>query len=241
MQPTKQKRSELGLTLMESLMGIMVIGVIITAISPPLVIAFATRIQNYRTQNAMKIAQGEIDRVRLLVEAGNYSNGWTLKLPPSVGQTGAGQFDLDSVVRAPDPNLNQGTCPQVNVQGGVSTSSWCTVDINGDGANNWDLAVQTFRSSTPANAYDKAGKQPIAFIMGVRVYTRSAIEANPSELKALPKRDTAIGFAGGRKALQLPLVTRYEIITRSDLDISRSTYCELSQNLPGGNAGINCD
>lgn len=239
MQPTKQKRSELGLTLMESLVGIMVIGVIITAISPPLVIAFATRIQNYRTQNAMKIAQGEIDRVRLLVESGNYSNGWTLKLPPSVGQTGAGQFNLDDIVRAPDPALNQGTCPQVNVQGGASTTSWCTVDINGDGTDKWDLAVQTFRSSTPPNAYDKAGDQPIAFIMGVRVYTRAAIEG--SELKTFPKRDTAIGFSGGRKALQLPLITRYEIITRSDLDISRSTYCELSQNLPGGNAGINCD
>lgn len=242
MRSVKQKRSELGLTLMESLVGIMVIGVIITAISPALVIAFATRIQNYRTQNAQRIAQGEIDRVRLVVESGEYSNSdWLLKLPPSVGQTGAGQFNLDDIVNSPDPSLNQGTCPQVNVQGSVSTRSWCTVDINGDGPDKWDVAVQTFRSSTPTNAFTAAGDRPIAFIMGVRVYTRAALEANPSELKTFPRRETAVGFSGGRKALRLPLVTRYEIIARSDLNISSKTYCELSQNLPGENASINCD
>lgn len=243
MQLAKRKRAEQGLTMLETLVGIMVIAAIVTALTPALVVAFATRIHNYRVQNAMKIAQGEIERVKLVVERGVYDATWTQQLPPSVGQTGAGNFDLDNSVQAPASGQYKGACKDWQVQGTDLTTSWCSVDINGDATNanweqNWDLAVQMFRSSTPGTAYTTAGNQPIAFIMGVRVYTRAALKN--SELTQFPRRDTAIAQTSNRQSLKLPLVIRYEVIARNDLDISRATYCELTQNLPGG-SGQTCN
>lgn len=227
----KRGATEKGLTLIECLVGIMVITVIISAITPPLLIAFATRVQNYRASQAMKIAQAEIDRVRLLVEKGEYPDGWTRQLPP---QMGINQFDYLGV-GAPTTTTPTGSCPLTNVQGDANPrTTWCSVDINGDGQ--WDLGVQTFRtppfttSGNPqTNNYPNG--LPIAFLMTVRVYTRSALESG--NLIQFPRDKTAsLGMTGGLgSSLNLPLVTRSEIIVRSDLKISRELYCELNNKL----------
>lgn len=234
MKRTKLKRTEQGLTLLESLVGIMVIAIIITAITPAMLVAFATRAQNYRTEQAMKIAQGEIERVRLQIERGDYT---TATLPPSLAQAGAGIFDLDANVKAPASNQSPPNCPLSDVTAGSDQlNRTCKVEL---GNGQW-LAVQTFRSSTPGQVYDLAEKKPVAFIMGVRVYTKAAITATPSKLQEFPKRNTASGLTSG-ESLSLPLVTRYVPIVRSDLDggISRRAYCELGNAL--SNQVSNCD
>ena len=64
MQRPKGKQTEQGLTMVEVLVGLAVMIIIISVITPPLVMSTAIRVRNYRTQQAMKLAQGEIDRVR---------------------------------------------------------------------------------------------------------------------------------------------------------------------------------
>lgn len=239
MQPPKRKSTEQGLTLLECLVAIMVAAAIVTAISPALLIAFASRVQSYKADQAMKLAQGEIDRVRSVIEKGDYSGDWTEQLPPRItAEAGAFNADLNQV-GAPRPAENMGACPQLNVQGNATPTRWCTVDINGDG--NWDLGVQTFRSNTPSNTYAAAGNRPIAFLMGVRVYTRTALTSPSSKLVDPPGRKNAsLGLTAG-ESLSLPIVTRYEPIVRSDLAISRFAYCELNWRLAGGSGQNPCD
>ncbi len=237
MRSAKRKGTEEGLTLMESLVGIMVIAIVITAITPPLLIAFATRVQNYKASQAMKIAQGEIDRVRLLIEKGDYATGWTEKLPPSMGTN---NFDYLSV-GAPTTTAPNGTCPLTNVLGSATErTTWCSADINGDGE--WDLGVQTFR--TPAfttagnpSTSDYPNGKPIAFVMTVRVYTRSALTSG--RLNNFPRDKTAsLGMTAG-ESIALPLVTRSETIVRSDLNISRELYCQLNNNVNNSSSTCN--
>lgn len=235
MKPIKPYKGEEGLTLIESLVGIMVVTVIITLITPPLIIAYASRLQNYRADQAMKLAQGEIERVRIQIERGDYD---ATKLPPSLAQTGAFNGDLDGIpavdtnVKPPDDskeNLIKYSCPQLNVMGSDPNAvrRFCVVDINGDGI--WDLAVQSFRSSTPPVTYEQANNKPVAFLMGVRVYSRGSIDANV--LTPYPGRKTvSLGLKNGQ-SVSLPLVTRYVPIVKSDLNISRYAYCELNNSL----------
>lgn len=239
MRPPKRKATEQGVTLMECLVAMMVAAVIVTAISPALLIAFASRVQNYKADQAMKFAQGEIDRVRSVIEKGDYSGNWTEQLPPRISpEVGAFNADLNQV-GAPQPSQNMGACPQLNVQGSAQPTTWCTVDINGDG--DWDLGVQTFRSNTPSTAYASAGNRPVAFVMGVRVYSKTALTSSPSRLINPPGRKTAsLGLTAG-ESLSLPLITRYEPIVRSDLPTSRAAYCELNWRLAGGSGQNPCD
>ncbi|HEY9816414.1 MAG TPA: hypothetical protein V6D20_11525, partial [Candidatus Obscuribacterales bacterium] len=74
--------SESGLTIIESLVAIIMIGIVGAMITPPIVIAVATRLQNQRSQQAYQIAQGELDRVRGLVNNGNHEPA---ALPAAVG------------------------------------------------------------------------------------------------------------------------------------------------------------
>lgn len=225
------KDSEKGLTLLESLVGIMVVAVVVSLITPALVVGYASRIKNYRTDQAIKLARGEIDRVRLEVERGNYNS-----LPPRLPQIGGGQFDLDSQVPAPDRNQNLGLCP-LNATDATPVTAWCAVDINGDGPQNWDLGVQTFISSTPAVAYEQAGNKRVAFLMGVRVYTRAALTSG--NLKPFPRRETASGGLTSGQVVSLPLVTFYTPIVKSDLPTSRFAYCELNNKI--NNTSVQCN
>lgn len=243
MKPAKPKRTEQGLTLIECLMGIIVITLVIAAITPPLLIAFATRVRNFRVENAMKAAQGEIDRVRLVIETGNYTEtNWTQNIPPCVNATCAdttANYNLDNV-SPPTSNANPPKCP-LTIAGATSTN-WCYVDINGNNQWDWaDLGVQTFRTPTPQPVLLNTGQRPLAFVMGVRVYTQAALTATPSlsNLGQPPIKAASLGLTSGKSVSQ-PLVVRYETIVRSDLDISKYNYCVLSWKLSGGSGTNPC-
>ncbi len=230
MGQAKRNRTEEGMTLMECLMGIVVITIVLAAITPPLLIAMATRVQNYRVQQAMKLAVGELERVRQEVESGGSTSVWQSKLPPAT--TG---YNI-ATVGAPTTKVPTGTsCPLTGQNAANPTTTWCGADINGDGQ--WDFAVQTFRTqafATPGNS--GPNPQPIAFVMGVRVYTRAAIEAG--ELESPPKDTVRLGLTSGT-ARKRPLVSISAPIVKSNLNISVETYCNLYTNMgyaapPGG-------
>lgn len=253
MKKSLGKRTEKGLTLIESLVGIMVVATVVTLITPALVVGYATRIKNYRTDQAIKLAKGEIDRVRLEVDRGNIKSAdFTPQLPPTPPSAQTVQdFDID---RVPAPTaVPVGTtpppCPLLNVQGTTPVTSVCSLDINGDGE--WDLGMQTFRSATPTDAFEAAYNKPVAFLMRVRVYTKAALTASPNQLKPFPdlvattrdRKTASLGLTSGAN-ISLPLVTLSSSIIKSDLDISRSAYCELirqDRSQTGTSGGLTCN
>lgn len=112
--------NEQGLTLIECIMAILVIGVTGAAIAPMMLVSVATRVQSQKAEQAVELAQSEIDRVRV-----QFEQRQLIDIPPVITAT-------DN--RAP------------NVAGPTSLNDTNTrlrvVDVNQDG--NQDFVVQSF-------------------------------------------------------------------------------------------------
>ena len=193
--------SEQGFTIIESLMAIIVITVLVVSITPPIFLAVGTRVQNQKAEQAMQLAQLQVDQVRVIIERGNYTNS---DLPPD-GGTG-----LPDAVAAP----TSFTCTT------ASSSNACpSFDINGNGQL---FYVQTFRtkaisSGTPA--------QVVAFQMGVRVY--SALAQGQSGLQTTQASLKFTTAQGNQR--KFPLAVMYTPIVRSDIKDSLIQYQKFLQ------------
>ncbi len=66
----RKKDSERGLTLMEVLVAVLMVSAVLVAITPPIFLTVATRVQNRKAEQALQLANGEIDQVRVLVQEG---------------------------------------------------------------------------------------------------------------------------------------------------------------------------
>ncbi|MDF5722247.1 MAG: hypothetical protein PUP91_17520 [Rhizonema sp. PD37] len=201
-----KSHSEQGFTIIESLMAIIVITVLVVSITPPIFLAVGTRVQNQKAEQAMQLAQLQVDKVRVLVERGNYINDNNKDLPPD-GGTG-----LPDAVPAPTSFPTTCTTP--------ASSNACAVDINGDGKP--EFYVQTFRtrainSGTPAQA--------VAFQMGVRVY--SALAQGQSSLQTTQASLKFTTEQGNQR--KFPLAVMYIPIVRSDIKDSLTQYRSFLQ------------
>lgn len=67
----KSASQNAGLTLVECIMAIVVVGLVGAAIAPMMVASVATRVQSQKAEQALELAQGEIDRVRIQFEQNN--------------------------------------------------------------------------------------------------------------------------------------------------------------------------
>jgi type II secretory pathway pseudopilin PulG len=98
-QKIRDKTQEAGLTIIESIMAILVLTVVLVAITPPLALIVATRVQNRRAEQAMHLAQSEVDHVRVLVELGDYTTedlpGTNSAAPASVNDVEEKDIDKD--------------------------------------------------------------------------------------------------------------------------------------------------
>lgn len=203
----RTSRSEQGVTLLECLVAIMVIAVTIAAITPPIFVAVATRVQNQRAEQAQQLAQQEIDRTRLVVERGVYT---VADLPPDLG--------VANVATAPPPS-SAATILNDRTQATSATRAY-TVDVNRDGKE--DFLVQIFRN--PGVNGVTNNPPPVAFAMGVRVY---AAQARP-RLGSLSAEPAALKFVTGQgQQISRPLAVLYTQISRSDSRNSLGHQCRL--------------
>lgn len=215
-----QQSTEQGLTLIESLAAIVIFGFAIAAVTQPLIIAMATRVRAYRAQQSLQLAQGEIDRVRLLVEQSyqvhqkegekNFQNAFNIylsKLPPASSAT-------DPKDVGP-PTDFIGYCKDALP---TSATQGCKVTVNGA-----DFGIQTFRLKTVAPSVASLGNQtvPVGFNMGVRVYPPAAL--NQKNLSIEP---ASLAFSA-RTDGPAPLAVSYVPIVRSDLQSSIDDYKNL--------------
>lgn len=183
----KTKRREQGFTLIEALMAIIVITITLVSITPPIFWATGTRVQNRKAEQALQLAQGEIERVRTLVEQNQYT---AEQLPPVASAEIRG-----TPVAAPSTLKPNGgvvtTNPNcaTNSGNGITTAvqQYILVDTDPNPSTTGDACrpeflIQTFRSTgldedgnppTQASGGTPSSK-PVGFVMGVRVYSIAA-------------------------------------------------------------------
>ena len=188
--------SEQGLTLIETLMAIVVIAIVITASAPPILLAVATRIQNRRAEQSMQIAQQEVERVRLILDQGSYTNS---ELPPAASIT------------------NPDTINTVDAPTAICTSSCTATQASRDG----DFLVQIFRDPgiTQAGVGPNNSDQVVAFRMGVRVYSPAAELGSLGTRLASLQMTNALG-----EQTRFPLAVIYADLARGDVTGTLDSY-----------------
>jgi prepilin-type N-terminal cleavage/methylation domain-containing protein len=194
-----------GLTLIECLVAIIIVGLVSSAIAPALVISVATRVQSQKAEQALELAQSEIDRVRLLVER---SEANTSNLPPSTTITGTN----------PDSRVAEVAGPTYGTPVAAPTTAFQTraASLNGN-----QFAVQVYR--TPGRF---VGSVPVTFGMGVRVYDYDAVLTGSGSLSKEPAGLRMVNGVGQRG--QRPLVALYTNIAAGD---GGTSLCQYIQHL----------
>ena len=193
--------SEEGLTLIECLMGILILTSILVGIAPPLGIVVATRVQNRRAEQAQQLAQGEVDRIRVIVEQGSYAERDLPELGDSAPSTLGPR-------RSPNPDCNDAN---------QRTTLTQLLQVDLDGNCNTDFLVQTFRTQENRIDQETLG----SFTMGVRVY--SAVAQN--NLGGLQTQRASLKLAGGEGSQRSnPLAVISTRIVRSDREYSLCLY-----------------
>jgi type II secretory pathway pseudopilin PulG len=171
---SKRGSAEQGLTIMECLVAILLIGLTVAMVTPPLLIATATRVQNRRAEQAMQLAQDEIDRISTLVQQGEHESR---RLPISSGK------DLKAVGAPVSPSSllktnRQAACPSGSPFIGqqIPANQALRVDVDGDCEP--EFFMQVFRTEgVPLKSEltkRPENRRPAKFDVGIRVYSALA-------------------------------------------------------------------
>lgn len=167
---SKRGSAEQGLTIMECLVAILLIGLTVAMVTPPLLIATATRVQNRRAEQAIQVAQDEIDRINTLVQQGEHesrrlpiSSGKTLK---AVGPPSGLASQLKTTRQA-----GCGSPPFTGQQ--IPADKALPVDVDGDCEP--EFFMQVFRTEGVSIRSELSkrpeNRRPAKFDLGVRVYS----------------------------------------------------------------------
>ncbi len=222
-----------GLTLIECLVAIVMVALVASAIAPALVIAAATRVQSQKAEQAMQLAQSEIDRVRLLTERGQATDtlqDYLAKFPPR-----SATQDNNNVKGMSAPDYGSVTADRTQLTPtktlGIKLNSTTTVSNAAQPCDqNCDFAVQIYRTK---GYPDDATKVPSAFSMGVRVYSYEAVASGSgTALSTLPLSLATTGGEGQRA--KKPLAVLYTTIAIGE---NSTSLCDLI-TYTAGNQGI---
>ena len=217
--------SEQGLTIIECLVAIVIISLTVVAITPPIMLATASRIQSRKVEKANQVAQGEIDRVRLLVERGTY------QLSDLPGTTGAinGTTTISSFAAATGsptsgPVYSTASC---STYPGASAAATDLIRVDVDGDCKPEYVMQVFRTPgyAPTSPPVTATTVPFSFEMGVRVY--AYYEGQPfvplDTTRASIRMGTGpLDLAGGKRR---PMAVLYSKMARNDSSRSLGQLC----------------
>lgn len=210
-----------GFTLIESLMGIVILTLILVSLFPPLALIVATRVQNRRAEQAMQLAQGEVDRIRVLVEQGIFNPADPSILPGNTTASSVAEVDAPSTIRngvrstSPD-------CTPIEDNQDIQFTQAIQIDLDGD--CNADFLLQTFRIDENAPGLP-LGK----FKLGVRVYAASARR----NLGSLNTEQASLKLTTGEGGqATYPLAVIATDVIQSDREYA---LCHLKPDAPGCN------
>jgi prepilin-type N-terminal cleavage/methylation domain-containing protein len=205
--PTTQS-SQSGFTIIESLVAMIVVAILLTAIAPVIVLSVATRIQAKRIETAADAAKNYIEGVR----------SGAITPPPTTGST---TITLSSY---PQPSVGTLTCSANSYCTAPSANLYC-IDLDGSGCSSTsskDLVIQAFSynqatSGSTTNATN-------GYQLGVRVYRASGFSGNSGNLQQAPYKQNT--FTGGLGNASIPLV---EMTTAIDTGFVFSNLCTRLQ------------
>lgn len=219
-----------GLTLIECLVAIVMVALVSSAITPALVISVATRVQSQRAEQALRIAQSEIDRVRLLAEQSQPDpNDADLRQTRLVEVTRANSATFVPIAPAALTEATVDTQP--GPARGAPVARTALANVNQTfrqelGGN--DFAVQVYRTQGLVR-----NGEPLAFAVGVRVYDISAVEsAGAGNLSNEPLSLAVRGGEGQRR--ERPLAALYTTVAVSERGGSLCDFILFTDT--GGNA-----
>lgn len=219
LQQISSQNNQAGFTIIESLVAVIVLGILMTAIAPTIVISTATRVQSRRVELATQAARAYIDGV----------SSRNIPAPP-ISKTNS--------VNAPTTSLN---CNDLTADNGYCSSPkdssykvFC-VDGTGDGKctkeESKDLIVQAF-GFNPDSTEASSG-----YKLRVRVYRADAFKDN----KALISNQTSTGkkvtqstFTGGIGNVKAPLVELATEISTQQTTFQK--FCSRLENSTNTNS-----
>ena len=221
-QQLASKKNQEGFTIIESLVAVIVLGILMTAIAPTIVLSTATRVQSRRVELATQAARAYIDGV----------SSRNIPAPPI--STTSGVVAPGTSLSCNTPAIDQGYCSSPG--GDDSSYKVFCVDGTGDGIcseeESKDLIVQAFgfnQNSTEASQ---------GYKLSVRVYRADAFQGsealirNENDNGEKVTQSTFTGGLGQRKAPLVEMTT--EIVT------DQTTFEHFCARLQGDNDNSQC-
>ncbi|MGJ3254647.1 MAG: type IV pilus modification PilV family protein [Elainellaceae cyanobacterium] len=225
-QSSRMGSSEAGLTLLECIVSIVVVAITGALITPPLFLATATRLQNQRSDQALQIAQGEVDHIRTLTEQ---SRHYPTALP-AVGPANTASvqaYALPDAIASQLKSVNTG-CADLYDGAQIPPTTLLPIDVDGDCES--DFLMQFFRTPgvTSTRETTSGTNRPTAFKVGVRVYARNAgdnlgnLYRDPDTGGVVP---ASLKFTSGEgNQRERPLAVQYTQVTWGDTEFSLCQY-----------------
>ncbi len=196
----EKRQTDSGLTLMECVVAIAIVALTGALITPPLFLAAATRVQNRRSEQALQLAQGEIDRVRTRVEQGSH----VTDILPSQGASFPAPAPT-AIATAFLRSVND-TCNSYD-NSALPVTELLPIDVDGDCEE--DFYIQSFRTQGGRTIDNK----PTDFSIGVRVYSTN-VAISGALRGALETEEASLQFTTGEgNQRQAPLAVLYTQIT----------------------------
>lgn len=219
----RKKDSERGLTLMEALVAVLMVSAVLVAITPPIFLTVATRVQNRKAEQALQLANGEIDQVRVLVQ-----EGITGGRRGSVNQLPSLADGVKTIAEVGPPTSKDGRLQSTNYECSkydqanapqLDVTTARQVDVNGDCQA--DFLVQTFRSNEQ-NILRAGLSVPVVFRVGVRVYSISA------NFEGLETGQASLQLTTGEgQQTKRPLAVMYTVLGQGDSGDALDQYHEM--------------
>lgn len=229
----RQPASEQGLTILECLVAIMLIGLTAALLTPPLLIATASRIQNRRAEQAFQVAQAEVDRITTLVQLGRHRNA----ILPAVANVAGDNFSnvlppTEISQQMTTPRSEAAACPPdkpVYKNEQIPSNTALKVDVDGDCKP--DFLMQVFRTQGLTSELEQNAQvrdqRPAQFALGVRVYSIAAEDNLLSGKLARPAKAASLAISSGQgQQATHPLITVYKPISWGERSSTLCTYLD---------------
>ena len=248
---TYRPKQDEGFTIVESLLAIIIVGILLVGIAPVVVLSVATRIQARRVENATQAARTYIEGTRATsIQAPN--NRTYLKQGNLENPTGGILFDglepppVDALSgcltkTAAASNSKCKTNNYINnLTDSVKPSLYC-FDVDGDGVCSvdslQDVIVQAFRSTAIEDPASTTIDAEQGYILGIRVYRADGFTgADPLKASSSIESQKAAAFGGGLGDKKAPLVEMTTDITIRGSDTTKlfPNICARLGNAPKG-------
>ena len=220
MSVQRENRGEQGVTLLDALVAMVVIAVVAVVITPPIFLVVATRVQNRRAEQALQIAQGEIDRIRVLVDQVGYDGS---NLPDSIGVGEVQTHGAATALAAESASSSNDCAPYDPLTTTISADQLLSVDVDGD--CQVDYLVQTFRNAGEDTVANPG--VPVTFDIGVRVYHAVATD----QVGNLEIEQASLKLATGQGSQRtFPLAVSYTTIIKGETQFSLDEFRDSLNN-----------